>query len=90
MNTWRPSMSGFLDELLRHEGLEDNRNNPKCGTCGVFYAKESPVRLLRCRDCIHYLECAGCCLKRHQAMPLHLVQVSFLTGRLMAETKDSE
>lgn len=28
-----------------------------------------------CLECGDFLECAGCCLKRHQCMPLHVIQV---------------
>ncbi|KAI4517218.1 hypothetical protein K525DRAFT_211399 [Schizophyllum commune Loenen D] len=27
-----------------------------------------------CLECGDFLECAGCCLKRHQCMPLHVIQ----------------
>ncbi|CAK5273727.1 unnamed protein product [Mycena citricolor] len=35
MSLWRPRMSFFLDELLRHEGLADSLDNTQCSVCKV-------------------------------------------------------
>lgn len=80
MNVWRPHKKMFLDELLRHEGLGNEGQDPVCATCGVSpkhtEVGEPRPRLFRCDLCAPFLECADCCVKRHTTSPLHWIKVS--------------
>ncbi|KAJ7049741.1 hypothetical protein C8F01DRAFT_1001683 [Mycena amicta] len=62
-------MAEFLDEILRHEGLADAHDDPRCAQCS-----SSSDRLFRCSQCGEYLQCLSCCLQTHARTPLHSIQ----------------
>ncbi|KAK6971927.1 CxC2 domain-containing protein [Favolaschia claudopus] len=70
MAQWRPLMSEFLDELLRHEGLGDDTGSPRCALCKT----PSPTRFFKCVECGEHLQCQDCCVAHHQRTPLHVLQ----------------
>ncbi|KIY60804.1 hypothetical protein CYLTODRAFT_482795, partial [Cylindrobasidium torrendii FP15055 ss-10] len=53
-----------LDTALA--GLEESSPSPS--------GSDSTQRLFRCESCGPFLECEGCCLKRHSQSPLHCIQ----------------
>ena len=68
----------YLTEMLRPEGRGDRSSND-CMSCfgegGVY----------RCKDCMgRLMECFDCCLKRHEHLPLHIIQVCFSSLDLSA------
>ncbi|KAF7374455.1 CxC2 domain-containing protein [Mycena sanguinolenta] len=70
MNLWRPLMQRFLDELLRHEGLEDNTG--LCSCCQTNLGRGA--QLFRCLTCGAFTQCLTCVLSRHASSPLHRLQ----------------
>ncbi|KAK7012748.1 CxC2 domain-containing protein [Favolaschia claudopus] len=70
MSLWRPVMGDFLAEILRHEGLGDDANAPRCALC----RRGEDVRLFKCSDCGQYLQCETCCVELHQKTPLHVLK----------------
>lgn len=89
MLVWRQGhIQDFLHELIRHEGLGEHRRCATCVTCredihippslssteDILNTTSGPIR---CQDCHgDFVECATCCLKRHELLPLHRTQVS--------------
>ncbi|KAK7043451.1 CxC2 domain-containing protein, partial [Favolaschia claudopus] len=57
MALWRPLMGDFLAELLRHEGLGDDTENPRCAHCTSPFNPRAipPVRLFKCYECGQFL-----------------------------------
>ncbi|KAJ7480228.1 hypothetical protein B0H11DRAFT_1724998 [Mycena galericulata] len=75
MSLWRPLKQLFADELLRHDGLGDDLDQPQCALCGIGYsAGPAATRLFKCNDCGQFLQCKACCLGRHALAPLHVVK----------------
>jgi hypothetical protein len=78
----------YILEDLRHEGLGDFQDVPHCPTCADSRPPgEARAPIYRCKECFGQLmECAHCCLERHQRLPLHVIQVKVfktcLTSRL--------
>ncbi|KAK7043444.1 CxC2 domain-containing protein [Favolaschia claudopus] len=70
MSLWHPLMGDFLAELLRHEGLGDDANAPRCALCGAA----EHIRLFKCGDCGQYLQCESCCVEQHRRTPLHVLK----------------
>ncbi|KAK6984039.1 CxC2 domain-containing protein [Favolaschia claudopus] len=56
MKLWRPMLTFFLDEMLRHEGLGDSRS--ACAQCAKPLVAAS--RRFRCRQCGTFVQCRGC------------------------------
>jgi hypothetical protein len=61
----------FLDKIMRLEGRGPYAEQTACvGGCG------SQTHAIRCLDCVgEELYCTGCMVNKHQAMPLHRIQV---------------
>lgn len=87
MRLWRDHAQEFLNEMIRHEGLRNNcsRREPQCVECGVKFSFDDGLdegrlpsqRVMRCRDCFHSpILCGSCCLRVHERLPLHVIQVS--------------
>jgi hypothetical protein len=74
----------FLDELLRHEGLGDDLENPQCAHCACAFDTQdlNSPRIFKCFDCGQFLQCEACCVSQHQRAPLHVIEVSILVHRL--------
>lgn len=74
----------FLDELLCHEGLGDNLENPRCAHCACSFDTQDPnsPRLFKCFDCGQFLQCEDCCVSHHQRAPLHVIEVCVLVSLL--------
>ncbi|KAK7000635.1 CxC2 domain-containing protein [Favolaschia claudopus] len=70
MSLWRPLMGDFLSEIMRHEGLGDDANAPRCAVCG----SSGDIRLFKCEDCGQHLQCESCCIEHHRRTPLHMVK----------------
>ncbi|KAJ7152741.1 hypothetical protein C8R43DRAFT_1127191 [Mycena crocata] len=75
MSLWRPLKGFFLDEILRHEGLGDELQDPRCAHCLKELDAEDPssLRFFKCGDCGEFLQCEMCCLAHHKRTPLHVV-----------------
>ncbi|KAK7027686.1 CxC2 domain-containing protein [Favolaschia claudopus] len=56
MKLWRPHMSLFLDELLRHEAAETA--SERCATCKTSF--DSKARRFTCTHCGTFLTCLRC------------------------------
>lgn len=87
MRLWRDHAQEFLNEMIRHEGLRNNcsRREPQCVECGVKFSFDDGLdegrlpsqRVMQCRDCFHSpILCGSCCLRVHERLPLHVIQVS--------------
>ncbi|KAJ6518235.1 hypothetical protein C8R47DRAFT_1031630 [Mycena vitilis] len=76
MSLFRPVKAFFLDELLRHEGLGDHLEHPKCAHCEKEWDAHTldSIRLFKCCDCGQFLQCLECCLSNHQRTPLHTLE----------------
>ncbi|KAJ7126214.1 hypothetical protein C8R44DRAFT_618370 [Mycena epipterygia] len=78
MSLWRPLKGFFLDETLRHEGLGDDLDDPRCAHCQRELqqddASTNAVRFFKCEDCGQFLQCETCCLAKHATSPLHVLQ----------------
>ncbi|KAJ7772559.1 hypothetical protein DFH07DRAFT_953027 [Mycena maculata] len=72
MSLWRPLMVLFGDELVCHDGLGNDRLDPRCTFCKVTYGLGT--RIFKCCDCGEFLQCRSCCLSRHEFMPLHTIK----------------
>jgi len=70
MKGFRPLISRFLDELVRHEGLGDEKQCPCC-----HEAYKRTTRRFRCLQCGAFEQCLACVLSRHALMPLHRIDV---------------
>lgn len=71
MSGWLGYRDQILDELLRHDGLQDHISPPPCSNC-----LDDPG-LYRCLDCgAILLYCAVCIVSRHDGHPLHRIEVS--------------
>lgn len=77
MSFFRPIMGSFVDELLRHEGLGDDCDDPRCGHCEaeLSSADVASPRFFKCVECGEFLQCEACCLEHHQRTPLHNIRV---------------
>jgi hypothetical protein len=82
MSEWRPLQDAFQDELLRHNGLADDTDEPRCGLCTKHFDLNPPVdsdvaapRIFKCRTCGAFLQCRECCLAEHARRPLHVIEV---------------
>ncbi|KAF7325883.1 CxC2 domain-containing protein [Mycena kentingensis (nom. inval.)] len=87
---WREFQRLFLDEILRHEGLEDFHSAPSCSMCAARFDVAAPTscRLFRCSECGSFPRCTSCMTKSHQFMPLHDIEEwngSFWTAASLAE-----
>ncbi|KAJ7105451.1 hypothetical protein C8R43DRAFT_1140778 [Mycena crocata] len=71
---WRPLKGLFLDEVLRHDGLGDDLNDPRCAHCDTPYVGGAASRIFKCEDCGQYLQCKKCLLSHHACTPLHVVK----------------
>ena len=70
MLSWLNYRSQILDELLRHDGLQDYPSPPPCSNC-----LDDPG-LYRCLDCSAIpLYCDVCIVSRHDWLPLHRIEV---------------
>ncbi|KAJ7025882.1 hypothetical protein C8F04DRAFT_1268726 [Mycena alexandri] len=66
---WCGLRDEFLREVIRLEGCGD-ASEEVCPSCG----KETPT--VRCKQCFGGdLLCVGCCVARHAANPLHIIDV---------------
>ncbi|KAJ7149496.1 hypothetical protein C8R43DRAFT_887995 [Mycena crocata] len=74
MSLWRPEKALFLDEVLRHEGLGDDHDDPRCARCQTQYLPGAGTRIFKCGDCGQFLQCTDCCLAHHALMPLHVIK----------------
>ncbi|KAK7028695.1 CxC2 domain-containing protein [Favolaschia claudopus] len=76
MALWRPLMGEFLAELLRHDGLGDDTENPCCAHCTSRFSPRAtpPVRLFKCYECGQFLQCLSCCIANHTRTPLHVIK----------------
>ncbi|KAJ7789264.1 hypothetical protein B0H14DRAFT_3503214 [Mycena olivaceomarginata] len=73
---WRPLKAIFLDEVLRHEGMGDDLDTPRCVLCAVsLHTNDLTRQAFKCYDCGQYLQCGDCCLLHHQRTPLHVLQI---------------
>ncbi|KAJ7731904.1 hypothetical protein DFH07DRAFT_968567 [Mycena maculata] len=73
MSLWRPMKGFFLDEILWHEGLGDNIEEPQCAHCKTAY-KPTTARLFKCQECGEFVQCKNCCLENHARTPLHVIK----------------
>jgi hypothetical protein len=72
MLSWLTCRRQILDELLRHDGLQDYPSPPPCSNC-----LDDPG-LYRCLDCSAIpLYCDVCIVSRHDWLPLHRIEVRF-------------
>ncbi|KAL1740807.1 hypothetical protein HDZ31DRAFT_46736 [Schizophyllum fasciatum] len=71
MQCWRPHSEKFLHELLRHEALGYDHHLPQCAVCTL--PSDDGRALIKCADCGPFLLCEGCCLARHDCLPLHRI-----------------
>ncbi|KAJ7926723.1 hypothetical protein B0H13DRAFT_2313220 [Mycena leptocephala] len=90
MSQFRPMKAFFVDELLRHEGLGDYLNDPRCALCDTAFEPDAPdsQHLFKCGDCGEFLQCKSCCLETHKRTPLHTIQEwngTFWVDRTLAE-----
>jgi hypothetical protein len=68
----------YIHEDIRLEGRADAQHLVVCPTCADV-AEASHPPLFRCEECFGgLLECQACCIRRHQRLPLHIIQVSFV------------
>lgn len=70
MEAWIAVRTTILDEIIRHDGLQDHDGPPTCAHCyedtGTF----------RCRDCTQEtFYCSPCIVQRHEHLPLHRIEV---------------
>ncbi|KAF9503283.1 hypothetical protein BS47DRAFT_1277128, partial [Hydnum rufescens UP504] len=69
---WTHIHNEFLDALLHYDGCGDSLLVPGCPSCkapgisGTYWCS-------KCLD--HEMICCDCCLKWHESLPLHHVQV---------------
>lgn len=92
MLQWRPKAQEYMNEMMRHDSFHNNSNRrqPNCTDCGIdFTFPDGPdnslpensllsQRMTRCRDCFHSpLLCGVCCLRHHERLPLHVIQVLY-------------
>ncbi|KAJ7264739.1 hypothetical protein C8J57DRAFT_1450655 [Mycena rebaudengoi] len=89
MSEWRPLADFFQDELIRHDGLADEVDDPCCALCLRRYdppyvvpldadpTVPPPVvaRIFKCHTCGAFLQCESCCLAEHVRRPLHVLEV---------------
>lgn len=71
MTEWLSFRASFLDELLRHDGRADYKDNSSCFTC------LNETTLYKCRDCFRgsLLRCQECIVESHGEHPLHRIEV---------------
>jgi len=70
METWLLRVPKVLDEILRHDGLQEHQSLPRCSSCldasGTY----------KCIDCTSsILYCTSCAVCRHETLPLHRLEV---------------
>ncbi|KAJ7254763.1 hypothetical protein C8J57DRAFT_1656827, partial [Mycena rebaudengoi] len=80
MSEWRPLADFFQDELIRHDGLADDVDDPCCALCLRRYdpsygasvdadpsvAPPVVARIFKCRTCGAFLQCESCCKTEHE------------------------
>ncbi|KAJ7205080.1 hypothetical protein C8J57DRAFT_1259097 [Mycena rebaudengoi] len=86
LSSGKRKMYASSDELLRHNSLGDNTEDPCCGICtrsyDATYVSDPAVdpiprlvkRIFKCRTCGAFLQCEGCCLTEHARQPLHVIE----------------
>ncbi|KAJ7280544.1 hypothetical protein C8J57DRAFT_1563340 [Mycena rebaudengoi] len=88
MSEWRPLADFFQDELIRHDGLADDVDDPCCALCLRRYdpsygasvdadpsvAPPVVARIFKCRTCGAFLQCESCCKTEHVRQPLHVLE----------------
>jgi hypothetical protein len=64
-----------LDEIIRHDGLGDFLGKTECSQCGKLPG------VIKCKDCTsgRMLLCPDCTVACHQTLPLHRIEVVFLS-----------
>ncbi|KAJ7799003.1 hypothetical protein B0H13DRAFT_2503961 [Mycena leptocephala] len=90
MSQFRPIKAFFVDELLRHKGLGDYLDHPRCALCETAFEPDAPnsQHLFKCSDCGEFLQCKSCCLETHKQTPLHSIREwngTFWVDRTLAE-----
>ncbi|THU77010.1 hypothetical protein K435DRAFT_703408 [Dendrothele bispora CBS 962.96] len=76
LKEWIPYRDEYLSELLRLEGRGDVEKD-ECPWCGEPSEDEDGehVSFYRCMQCFgEDLMCKTCCVKRHEANPLHVIE----------------
>lgn len=74
MRHWLPYRARFLSEMIRFYG-RGGAEQATCLECNV----SGSAPLFRCKDCFSVdMVCASCMVKRHEANPLHIIQVYYL------------
>ncbi|THU80041.1 hypothetical protein K435DRAFT_874797 [Dendrothele bispora CBS 962.96] len=77
LKEWIPYRDEYLAELLRLEGRGDVEKD-ECPWCGQPSEDEDGehIPFYRCVHCFgEDLMCKACCVKRHEANPLHVIEV---------------
>ncbi|EMD30795.1 hypothetical protein CERSUDRAFT_60827, partial [Gelatoporia subvermispora B] len=76
---WLPLRDQFLDELLRHDGLQEYLTLPYCDTY------KNSQAIYRCTDCfLPKPQCQACIVTSHRLLPLH--QIEGWTGNFWDKT----
>ncbi|KAI4517304.1 hypothetical protein K525DRAFT_153413, partial [Schizophyllum commune Loenen D] len=82
-HTWQEfSQQAFLNEMMWGEGLRDALPDLSCTSCSAAYVPPSTsgaydptlTRIFCCWSCGDFNECLDCCVKRHELMPLHVLE----------------
>ena len=69
--------------MMWGEGLRDALPDLSCTSCSAAYVPPSTsgaydptlTRIFCCWSCGDFNECLDCCVKRHELMPLHVLEV---------------
>ncbi len=72
----------YLDEITRHDGRGDSRQNLKCPDCIAWNLEEGAQGEpeIHCKDCfLNDLVCMSCCVSRHRQNPFHCIEVRFFS-----------
>ncbi|PBK67337.1 hypothetical protein ARMSODRAFT_862949, partial [Armillaria solidipes] len=67
----------YLDEITRHDGRGDSRQNLKCLDCIAQNLKEAAQGEpeIHCKDCfLNDLVCMPCCVRQHRQNPFHCIE----------------
>ena len=87
MQLWRDHAQEFLNEMICHEGIYNNCSccKPHCVECSMEFLFDNGLDIMdqllsqtvmRCCDCFHSpILCGSCCLRVHEHLPLHVIQV---------------
>ena len=69
--------SAFLNEMIRTAGRGDFRKDSHCPDCISRDVDPPGQPVYRCKECfIPDLACKSCCIRRHENLPFHRVEVS--------------